>query len=123
MRKGIASIRRGTLSGEVTAAKKKAQRGHAWKGRGTWTGMQRVWQAIPRGIKKKNMRQAITSTRKGTLSGEVTSGEMKMRRRRPQASWGLPEEQKEDLQNKGLRFQRRAMYPAQKQEHKHYKGC
>ena len=70
---------------------------------GTWPGMKQGWQMSPRRMKKNNMRQEIVSSRKGTLSGEVTAGEMKMRRRRPQSSWGLPEERQEDLQNRQLR--------------------
>ena len=39
-RKGIASSRQQTLLGDVAVGKKKAPRGHAPKGQGTWPGMQ-----------------------------------------------------------------------------------
>ena len=42
--KGIASIQRQTLSGEVADGKKKSRQGHARKKGGTWPGMQRGYR-------------------------------------------------------------------------------
>ena len=61
--KGIANSRRQTLSGEVTYGKKKARLGHARKGRGTWTDMQRDHRTKQKRRKKKNMRQGIAKSR------------------------------------------------------------
>ena len=123
MRQGIEISRRGTLSGEVTAGQKRVQRGHARKGQRTWTVIQQGRQTIPKSIMKKKMRQVIASSRRGNLSGEVTPGETKMRRRRPYAHWEFPEEQREDLQNRQLHFQRRAIHPVHGKNHRHYTGC
>ena len=78
MREGITIIQRGNLSGEVTASKTNVARERSERA-GTWPVIQQGWQTIPRRIKKKNMQQGISSSWKGTLSGEVTAGEMKMR--------------------------------------------
>ena len=122
MWKAIESSRRGTLSGEVTAGQKRSQRGHVHKGQGAWRGMQRGWQAIPSRMKKNRMRQGITNSRQGTLSGEVTAGENKILQRRPQARWGFPEERQEDLQNRQLRCQRMEIHQVKKQRYRHYTG-
>ena len=52
--KGIANSRQQTLSGEVTADKKKSRQGYAWKKGGTWPGMQRDYQTNQKRRKKKN---------------------------------------------------------------------
>ena len=113
MRKGIASSRQRTPSGGVTAGQNRAQQGHTRKGRGTWPGMQRGWQTIPRRMKNKKTRQGIANSRRETLSGEVTAGETKMRQRWPQARWGFPEERQEDLQNRQLRCHHSAIHKVQ----------
>ena len=68
IRKGIASSRRQTLSGEVVARKNKARQGHAKK-RGTWPGMKWYYQTNQKSRKKKNTQREFANSRQGTLSG------------------------------------------------------
>ena len=90
IRQGFASRRKGTLSGEVTVGHKRVRQRHACRGQGTCPGMQRGRQTIPRRMKKMKMRQGIASSRRGTLSVEVTARQKRAWRghtRREKGTW------------------------------------